>query len=261
LSPNSIEGPIAVAAAAIEARQYEEARAALEPLMHGRMTQRVATLMARVEAEQHGDKGRVREWLARAVNAPRDPAWTADGVVADHWAPTSPVTGALDAFRWRVPVEQLDQEGELVAGKLEELVALGMPRTFMAPDEDEAPQTVTAHTVPRRASPEPAAPTERKPDVPAPRAQAEPAPAPPRPEPAPVSGAEAAVPPTVTKRPPASAPVSPAASPAVGPQVADRSRDEPREKRTFVPPHAPDDPGPETPDPDDVTLPLRPQRA
>ena len=74
-----------------------------------RLTQRVCTLMARIEGEQHGHTGRVREWLARAVNAPRDPAWTADGVVSDHWAPISPVTGALDAFRWRVPVEATDE--------------------------------------------------------------------------------------------------------------------------------------------------------
>ena len=93
LSPNSLEGPIAVATAAIEARQFDEARAALEPLIPARMTQRVATLMARIEGEQHADKGRVREWLARAVNSPRDPAWTADGFVADRWMPVSPVTG------------------------------------------------------------------------------------------------------------------------------------------------------------------------
>ena len=69
-----------------------------------RLTQRVCTLMARIEGEEHGDKGRVREWLARAVNAPRDPAWTADGVVADRWAPVSPVTArsmrSNGGFRW-----------------------------------------------------------------------------------------------------------------------------------------------------------------
>ena len=37
--------------------------------------------MSEVEEAEHGDRGRVREWLARAVHAPRDPAWTADG---DH---------------------------------------------------------------------------------------------------------------------------------------------------------------------------------
>jgi HemY protein len=270
LSPNSIEGPVAVAAAAIEARQYDEARAALEPLVHGRLTQRVATLMARIEAEQHGDKGRVREWLARAVNAPRDPAWTADGVVADRWSAISPVTGALDAFRWRVPVEQLEHEGDFLSSQHEDLVALGMPRTFMAPDDDDVPQTVTAHTVSRRATAEPAAPAAAtaKPaaEGPAPRMQGERATAQHRAEPAASPSGESAVPPAGTKRPPASTPLSPSASPAtaapVRPPVADRSKDElGREKHVFLPPHAPDDPGPETADQEDVTLPLRPQRA
>jgi HemY protein len=79
--------------------------------------------MARIEGEQYGHTGRVREWLARAVNAPRDPAWTADGVVSDRWAPVSPVTGALDAFRWRVPVEE--HGGALLAAKVEALAGLG----------------------------------------------------------------------------------------------------------------------------------------
>lgn len=128
LLPNSLESPIAVARVAIESRDFATARAALEPLLEGRMTQRVATLMARIEGEEHGDKGRVREWLARAVNAPRDPAWTADGVVSESWAPVSPVTGQLDAFQWRVPVEHMERsEGDLLAQKLEELVALGAP--------------------------------------------------------------------------------------------------------------------------------------
>ena len=127
-NPHSIESPIAVATAAIESRDWDTARRALQPLLDGRLTQRVCTLMARIESEQHADKGRVREWLARAVNAPRDPAWTADGVVSDHWAPVSPVTGALDAFQWRVPVEALEKpDAQLVTQKLEELVPLGAP--------------------------------------------------------------------------------------------------------------------------------------
>ncbi len=155
LSPNSLEGPVAVATAAIEARQFDEARAALEPLIPSRMTQRVATLMARIEGEQHADKGRVREWLARAVNAPRDPAWTADGFVADRWMPVSPVSGALDAFQWRVPVETVEKsEGDVLASKLEELVALGMSRSDAEPpaEPDVAPVTA-APTVKTKAQP------------------------------------------------------------------------------------------------------------
>ncbi|MEQ1711650.1 MAG: heme biosynthesis HemY N-terminal domain-containing protein, partial [Hyphomicrobium sp.] len=126
LNPMSVESAIAAATAAIEAKAFDEARSALEPFLDGRLTQRICLLMARIEGEQHGNKGRVREWLARAVNAPRDPAWTADGVVSDQWAAVSPVTGALDAFQWRVPVENADtSDSELLHKKLEELVPLG----------------------------------------------------------------------------------------------------------------------------------------
>src|SRR5262249_53765266 len=51
-----------------------------------------------------GDEGRAREWMARALNARRDPAWTADAFVSDHWLPISPVSGRLDAFEWKDPL-------------------------------------------------------------------------------------------------------------------------------------------------------------
>lgn len=126
LNPMSVESAIAAASAGVEAKAFDEARSALEPYLEGRLTQRICLLMARIEGEQHGNKGRVREWLARAVNAPRDPAWTADGIVADQWQPVSPVSGALDAFQWRVPLENADKaDSEILQKKLEELVPLG----------------------------------------------------------------------------------------------------------------------------------------
>lgn len=144
LNPHSIEGPIAVAQAAIEARLFDEARHALLPLLDGRLTQRVATLMARIEGEEHGDKGKVREWLARTVNAPRDPAWTADGAVSDHWAAISPVTGTLDGFQWRVPVDVLQPaEGDELTTRLESLVTLGAPATLSGSEVDIDAEPVT----------------------------------------------------------------------------------------------------------------------
>ena len=143
LNPQSIESPIAVATTAIEARLFDEARKALEPLLINRLTQRVAILMARIEAGDTGDKGmgdqgigdrgmgdkgKVREWLARAANAARDPVWFADGVISSRWEPVSPVDGRLDAFQWRVPVESIDKtSADLVASRIEELLALGGP--------------------------------------------------------------------------------------------------------------------------------------
>ena len=161
LAPMSIESPIALAVAAIEAKDWEEARAALMPLTQGRVSQRVCTLMARIEGEEHGDKGRVREWLARAVNAPRDPVWTADGIVSDTWQPVSPVTGMLDAFQYKVPVESHEtRDADLLAQKLEELVTLGAPREVVLSDDARVIEAkpVEAGVVDIAASPVPMTP-------------------------------------------------------------------------------------------------------
>ncbi|WP_108662251.1 heme biosynthesis protein HemY [Acuticoccus kandeliae] len=100
--PRHLESALGLARAALSAREFARARAALAPFAE-RPTQRVAVLMAEIEAADTADEGRVREWLARAVRAARDPAWIADGIISDHWQPTSPVTGALDRFVWAVP--------------------------------------------------------------------------------------------------------------------------------------------------------------
>ncbi|MGE0768869.1 MAG: heme biosynthesis protein HemY [Hyphomicrobiaceae bacterium] len=126
IGSHSAEAQIALATAAIDARAWREARQAIEPLLEDNLSQRACTLMARIEGEENKDAGRVREWLARAADAPRDPAWTADGVVSERWAPVSPVTGALDAFQWKVPPETTgESDAALALKKIEELVMLG----------------------------------------------------------------------------------------------------------------------------------------
>jgi HemY protein len=107
LSMWSPDARLALARTAIEAREFAQARMALQPLLAERPTMRACLLMADLEQAEHGATGRVREWLARAAHAPRDAAWVADGIVSDRWAPLSPITGKLDAFRWEVPPEAL----------------------------------------------------------------------------------------------------------------------------------------------------------
>jgi HemY protein len=102
-TPGHPEGAIAVARAAIDAQEFALARTALEPLLDD-PTQRVAELMAELEHAESGNEGRAREWMARALRARRDPAWTADGFVSDRWLPISPVSGKLDAMQWKVPL-------------------------------------------------------------------------------------------------------------------------------------------------------------
>jgi HemY protein len=105
-TPGHIEGALAVARAALDAKEFGVARAALEPFASS-PTRRVAELMAELEHEERGDAGRSRQWMARALHAAPDPVWTADGVVSENWLPVSPASGRLDAFQWKVPVAEI----------------------------------------------------------------------------------------------------------------------------------------------------------
>ena len=66
-APGNIEGALAVARAALDAQEFAIARRALAPLLIV-PTQRVAMLMAELEEKEHGDEGRAREWMTRALN-------------------------------------------------------------------------------------------------------------------------------------------------------------------------------------------------
>lgn len=111
VAPNDPESRLMVARAALEARDFKAAREAIAPLIEadapaGPPTRRVCLLMADLEETEGGAPGAVREWLARASRAPHDPAWIAEGIISDVWAPASP-SGKLDAFVWRAPDERL----------------------------------------------------------------------------------------------------------------------------------------------------------
>lgn len=106
VTPGHREAALSVAKAAIEAKDWGLARENLGPLSRGTPSRQVCILMARIEGSDRGDKGAMREWLARAVHAPKDPCWVADGFVSDEWAAISPRTAKLDAFEWKVPQDE-----------------------------------------------------------------------------------------------------------------------------------------------------------
>ncbi|MGI9355583.1 MAG: heme biosynthesis protein HemY [Rhizobiaceae bacterium] len=108
LRSNHAEGQFAVAQAALDTGEFKRARDAMQAVLRKKATERACLLMADIEDAEHGDRGRVREWLSRAVTAPKDAAWTADGIVAEHWAPVSPISGQIGAFEWKLPVEALE---------------------------------------------------------------------------------------------------------------------------------------------------------
>jgi HemY protein len=113
LQSNHIESNYVIAKAAIDIGDWEKARDTMVSILRDKPTQRACLIMADIEEGENGDQGRMREWLSRAVRAPKDAAWTADGQVSENWAPISPVTGELDAFEWKVPVEQLGHTVEV----------------------------------------------------------------------------------------------------------------------------------------------------
>jgi HemY protein len=101
----NLESAFALARAAIAAKRWDVAKAALETYIPELPQARMCGLMAQIEDAQ-GDKGRSREWLARALHAPRDPIWVSDGVASPRWTPVSPVTGEIVACAWKPPFEQ-----------------------------------------------------------------------------------------------------------------------------------------------------------
>ncbi|MCR4521521.1 MULTISPECIES: heme biosynthesis protein HemY [Bosea] len=216
LRPSDPESVLALAGAAIQAREFQKARETLKPLLAGGASVRACLLMAELEDAEHGAAGRVREWLARATRAPRDAAWVADGLVSDHWMPVSPITGRLDAFVWTVPpatlgsraqavddvLADLDDSTKLIEAKAEsvttiESAAVMPPPPPPAPKEEPKPEPVVAaappvpkeepkpvvESKPVEAVVEPAKPVESKPaeakpveSKPAPREAASPKP-------------------------------------------------------------------------------------
>ena len=149
LRPNHVESVLVVARAAFEAGEYTEARKSIEAALRQEPREGIFLLLADIEEAETGEQGRVREWLARAVRAPRDPAWVADGFVSEKWAPASPVTGRLDAFEWRSPVERLGRIVEAGESDLPQIAALppAPPPAPPAPTPASLP-AADAETVP-----------------------------------------------------------------------------------------------------------------
>jgi len=251
LQPQSNEGAFAVAEAAIDAREFDEARAAMRPVLNDHPTQRACLLMAELEEAETNDQGRVREWLSRAVRAPKDPAWTADGIVSESWAPVSPVTGRLDAFEWRVPYEAL---GTVIEPPIDEALMAAAPATALKTVPSSAPASAEAAVVAVSTTVSPAkpAPAEPAPPIADPMgASAEPVPAAPAAKP--VEPEEIVPPPAPAPTPVAEenvTDVKPVGDPAAGTTETEKAADEANghkgpETVRFPLETPPDDPGPD----------------
>jgi HemY protein len=177
LVPGHIESALAVARAAIDAQEFTKARTALSEFLSA-PTKRVALMMAELERAEHNDEGRAREWIARAVNAAPDPAWTAEGHVSNNWRPASPA-GVLDAFEWRVPLASIAGISAAAAPVIE-APAPNLDAPASLPPSDDRNQSIIVAvgpevTVEPRLTAEPKLAAEQKPAAAAaPRSNGEP---------------------------------------------------------------------------------------
>lgn len=137
--PPNLPSAIVLARTAVDAFDWVAARNALANYSVANPTQAVCLLMAEIEEGQNADQGKAREWLARAVRAPADPVWVADGITADEWEPVSPVTGALDAFEWRIPLSATGIRAEPARLRKDDLPAPLPPAPAPRPETSLAP--------------------------------------------------------------------------------------------------------------------------
>ncbi|MBD1549445.1 heme biosynthesis protein HemY [Roseibium aggregatum] len=150
LRANTSVGALAVARSAMDAREFDEAREQLKKVLRSEPIRAAFLMMAELEEAEHGDRGRMRDWLSRAVRAPQDKAWVADGVVSAEWQPVSPVTGRLDAFEWKTPSGLPDAS----AGETIEDALFEAPVLSAAVEPPVAPELAETAGSPEPAEPE-----------------------------------------------------------------------------------------------------------
>jgi HemY protein len=136
-NPSDEESAIVLAQAAAEAYEWKKARKVLAGFIDDNPSQGVCVLMAQIEEGQAGDQGKARQWLSKAVIAPRDATWIADGIISNVWEPISPITGKLDAFEWKIP------PSAVATIKAEESVVLSDVKESSNTDE-EKPLTISS---------------------------------------------------------------------------------------------------------------------
>jgi HemY protein len=105
MNPDSAEGHMAAAHAALNAQLWGEARAALAQAEALRPNARLYKMMAEVETVSGSTPEKAREWLSKAENAPPEKVWTcrATGRIYSQWAAIAQPHGTFNTMEWGYP--------------------------------------------------------------------------------------------------------------------------------------------------------------
>jgi HemY protein len=132
-NPEARESHLALAAAALAAQLWGEARRRLEQAQRpaaassaaAGCTARLCLMMARLEEAEHQDFAKVREWLDRAVAAPPDPRYICANCGGEslEWHALCPHCGNFDTLAWRTPAAAVVGTAMLAAASAPELPA------------------------------------------------------------------------------------------------------------------------------------------
>jgi HemY protein len=113
MRPDSADGRLAVAKAAMDCGLNGEAKSHLLAAESVRPTARLYRLRADMEEATSRNPVLVREWLEKAASAPSDPVWYCrlTGHIYDRWSPVAQPHGAFNTIEWGNP-SPLSRAGE-----------------------------------------------------------------------------------------------------------------------------------------------------
>ncbi len=118
LAPKARETQLTMARALLEAKLWGQARRHLEAA-GGDPDAAFCRLFAELEQAENGDAALARDWLSRASDAPREPAWLCSncGATAHEWSALCGHCGAFETLRWTTPPRVVPHDESAQEGK------------------------------------------------------------------------------------------------------------------------------------------------
>ena len=105
LDPAGLEGPLALATTALEAKLWGEARAELMSTLAKSPDARVYRVLAELEAKEKGDAAAAHQWREKAALASPEATWICTTCQTQHvkWQPSCSECSAFGTLEWHLP--------------------------------------------------------------------------------------------------------------------------------------------------------------